>query len=96
MKKILISTIALLLLSCGTKTGTEQELEYTIPRQDTGVVKSISISGGKYQSFIVSIQNKYGVITDVRTKMLQFNVDDSVIIYGTIDDRQIERLKCGR
>lgn len=94
MKKILISTLALLLLlSCGTKAGAEQELEYTIPRQDTGVVKSISISSGKYQWFIVSIQNKYGIITDVKTKTLQFNVDDSVIIYGTINDRQIERLK---
>jgi hypothetical protein len=87
MKKIILA--ALILTSCGPRTGIHDMESFNDEVQhhtfiDTGVVKSISLTSGKYQSFRVSVHKLNGKDVDIVTKTLDFNVDDSLKI-ETVD-----------
>ena len=74
MRKLFLSASLLFtLIACKPSTGND-----TKPKVEA-VVKKISISGGKYQSFIVS-----GKGFEFWTRELTFNVNDTIIIQGDI------------
>lgn len=68
------------MISCGPRTGTHPENDpIHIPKIDTRLVETISLSDGNYQYFIIHVKNikKY---YDIGTKVLNFNIGDSVIV----------------
>ncbi len=82
-KLFLIASLLFALIACRPSTSNDTindttQVEAPKPKVEA-VVKKISISGGKYQSFIVS-----GNGFEFRTKELTFNVNDTIIIQGDI------------
>ena len=85
MRKLFLSASLLFtLIACRPSTGndtidtTQNQVEAPKPKVEA-VVKKISISSGKYQSFIVS-----GNGFEFFTRELTFNVNDTIIIQGDI------------
>lgn len=81
----LTASLLFTLIACKPSTGTDtiddttqNQVEAPKPKVEA-VVKKISISSGKYQSFIVS-----GNGFEFRTRELTFNVNDTIIIQGDI------------
>ena len=81
MKILLSIIIALLIASCGSRTGTYPENDIIpIPKIETCLVETISLSDGNYQYFIIRVKNKKQKSYDIGTKVLNFNIGDSVIV----------------
>ena len=79
----LTASLLFTLIACRPSTGNDTidnttQVEAPKPKVEA-VVKKISISSGKYQSFIVS-----GKGFEFRTRELTFNVNDTIIIQGDI------------
>ena len=64
------------IFSCNPKSDVNSDT-YTPPVRQTVVVDKITISGGKYQRFIVSGKN-----FEFETRELTFNVNDTIVIEG--------------
>ena len=47
---------------------------------ETCLVETISLSDGNYQYFIIRVKNKKQKSYDIGTKVLNFNIGDSVIV----------------
>lgn len=91
MKILLSIIIALLIASCGPRTGTHPENDpIPIPKIDTCLAESISLSYGKYQYFIIHVKNKKQKSYDIGTTVLNFNIGDSVIV---VDEKIIIKKK---
>lgn len=80
---ILLVLIAQIFVSCGPRTGIHEEEEIVKPKPivcEFCVVKSISLTVGKYQSFIIAVRNKDNVIYKIYANTIDFGVGDSVIM----------------
>ena len=97
MRKLFLSASLLFtLIACKPSTGNDTidttKVEAPKPKVEA-VVKKISISSGKHQSFIVS-----GKGFDFWTRELTFNVNDTIIIQGDIaypksDSTQVSNIR---
>ena len=97
MRKLFLSASLLFtLIACKPSTGNDTidttQVEAPKPKVEA-VVKKISISSGKHQSFIVS-----GKGFDFWTRELTFNVNDTIIIQGDIaypksDSTQVSNIR---
>lgn len=92
----LTASLLFTLIACRPSTGTDTiddtQVEAPKPKVEA-VVKKISISSGKYQSFIVS-----GNGFEFWTRELTFNVNDTIIIQGDIaypksDSTQVSNMR---
>jgi len=69
------------MISCCPRIGTHPENDPAkIPKMDTCLVETISLSDGNYQYFIIRVKNKKQKYYDIGTKVLNFNIGDSVIV----------------
>lgn len=75
MKKILFFVVFSILLSCEVPSN-HQHFDPIV----TGVVRKIGISGGKYQDFIVTIQDTNGAFYETETKEITYSVGDTVTL----------------
>ena len=76
MKKLLFILSAIVILtSCSPGRN---QVENHRPTIITGVVKKISLTSGKYQSFIVTVQDLRGVSHEFRTKELSYSIGDTI------------------
>ena len=74
MKKILFIAVLAALTSCIPEN--HQHFNPIV----TGVVKKIGISSGKYQDFVVTIQDTNGVFHETRTEEITYSVGDTVTL----------------
>jgi len=75
MKKILFISAFFGLISCEIP-GNHQHFDPIV----TGVVRKIGISSGKYQDFIVTVQDTNGVFHQTRTEEITYSVGDTVTL----------------
>jgi len=76
MKKLLFILASIVILtSCSPNVNNVNSEKPTIV---TGVVKKISLTSGKYQSFIVTVQDLRGVSHEFRTKELSYSIGDTI------------------
>lgn len=77
MKKITI--LALLISSCGFATMKDP----MAPSEgDTIIIESIELTRGDRQSFIVHFKDISGGYGSFNTYLIDFNVNDTVLVYG--------------
>lgn len=94
IKNIIFIVFCLIIISCGPRTGIHEEVVVEVEKIDTGVVKSIYLTMGDFQYFVITILLKDSTEITVDTRTLENNIDDSVIVYGLHQyDRKIKRLK---
>lgn len=92
-KLFLTASLLFTLIACKPSTGNDTtQVEAPKPKVEV-VVKKISISGGKYQSFIIS-----GNGFEFCTRELTFNVNDTIITQGDIaypksDSTQVSNIR---
>ena len=74
MKKLLFILASIFVLASCSQNVTHSEKPTII----TGVVKKISLSSGKYQDFVVTVQDLRGVSHEFRTKELSYSIGDTI------------------
>ena len=74
MKKLLFILASIVILTSCSQNVTHSEK----PTIVTGVVKKISLTSGKRQWFIVTIQDLRGVSHEYTTRDLSYNIGDTI------------------
>lgn len=80
---ILLMLIGNFFISCGPRTGIHEEETIVKPKAlkiEVCVVKSIALTPGKYQSFIITVKNKDKIAYKIYTSNIDFCVGDSVFM----------------
>jgi hypothetical protein len=95
MKNILLVLIISFFISCGPRTGIHEEETIVKPRPikvEICIVKSIALTPGKYQSFIITVKNKDKIAYKIYTDAIDFTVGDSVMMINKNVLRNIHNL----
>lgn len=75
MKKLLFIVAFATLLSCEVP-GNHQHFNPIV----TGVVRKIALTGGKYQDFVITIEDTNGVSYETETEEITYSVGDTVTL----------------
>lgn len=95
MRHIFSLILVAFFISCGPRTGIHEEETIVKPKPlkiEICVVKSIALTPGKYQSFIITVKNKDKIAYKIYTSDIDFSVGDSVMMINKNVLRNIHNL----